>query len=277
VPIARDMLWSASMGPTPLPERVRIAAHFGYRELSVWATDRRELVAAGIDPGEVRRQAEAAGVALSFVDGIAEWYPHEPPRFVIEGASLTVEDLLLSCDAFGATKLAAVAPYPTSAPIDDLIASFAELCDRAADHGVAVALEFTPFPPLDSVAKGWEVVRGAQRSNAGLLFDTWHFFRGNPDYETLATIPGERIFGVQINDGADQLVESLVKDTFLRRRKPGDGVFDLPRVLSVLAACGPLGSVGPEVWSAELQSMPSMDAAREVTESFDRVTEKWRD
>ena len=79
-----------------------------------------------------------------------------------------------------------VAPFPTDESTDSLTERFAAICDRFADVGVAVHLEFTPLPPIGSLATAWEIVRGAGRPNGGILFDTWHFFRGQPDLELLA-------------------------------------------------------------------------------------------
>ena len=44
--------------------------------------------------------------------------------------------------------------------------------------------------------------RYADRANGGIVFDTWHFFRGDPDFDLLATVPGDRIYCVQIDDAA---------------------------------------------------------------------------
>ena len=103
-------------------------------------------------------------------------------------------------------------------------------------------LEFTPVPPIGSLATAWEIVRDADRPNGGILFDTWHFFRGQPDLELLATIPGDRIFSVQFSDGAAEIRESLVKDTYRHRMLPGEGVFDLAGVIDTLTATA--GSAG---------------------------------
>ena len=94
-----------------------------------------------------------------------------------------------------------------------------------------------------------------------ILFDTWHFFRGSPAFEDLEAVPGERIFAVQVDDALPDVIGSLWEDT-QRRLLPGDGCFDLPRVLRTLARIGGLRLVGPEVISPQTAAMAPRDAAR---------------
>ncbi len=258
----KDILWSASLPPADLAERVQAAAAAGFRGISVTPLDsyQDETGSGGLRAGDAAGWAADQGVSLLTLDSIIEWYPHEPPKRSI-GDTHSVEAVLLACDRLGVGSLSALAPYPTTAQLDDLAEAFAGLCERAAGHGLQVHLEFTPFPPVPDLATAWEVVQRAGQHNGGILLDTWHFFRGVPDLELLARIPGERIMAVQLSDGARDFQESLIKDTFRHRHLPGEGTFDLPGVLSVLERIGGLNRVGPEVLSEELFALPVGDAA----------------
>jgi sugar phosphate isomerase/epimerase len=103
-------------------------------------------------------------------------------------------------------------------------------------------------------------VSDSDRGNGGLVFDTWHFFRGSRDFELLEQIPGDRIFVVQFADAAKE-VQGTLREDATRRLLPGDGCFDLPRVVRVLNAIGGLRAVGPEVISPTLAAMPAREAA----------------
>jgi sugar phosphate isomerase/epimerase len=212
-------------------------------------------------PEEVARWAAGQGVALVVVDSVIEWYPHEPPRRMLGAAEYSAAQLLEACGRFGVGSLGALAPFPSQAPVEELAGCFARLCDQAAEHGVRVQLEFTPFPPVPDLATAWEIVSQAGRANGGVLLDTWHFFRGRPDLELLASIPGDRIMGVQLSDGRPEFRESLLKDTFRHRELPGEGSFDLVGLLNVLQSTGGLNQVGPEVLSVELQALEPSEAA----------------
>jgi sugar phosphate isomerase/epimerase len=105
------------------------------------------------------------------------------------------------------------------------------------------------------------IVEAADRPKGGLMFDTLHFFRGNPDFSVLEGVPGERIFAVQVSDGATEVQGSLAEDT-LNRLLPGDGSFDLTRAVAALDRIGGLRWVGPEVISPATRAMPPAEAAR---------------
>lgn len=269
--VVRQVLWSAGVAPTPLAERVRAAVEAGYSVLSISPADLDHVQAEGGDPAEAARWAGDQGVSLSILEGMIEWYPHDPPKRPLGSGPLGVDDILSVADAFDATSLNALAPYPTDCDLDDLAGHFAALCDRAAEHGCQVHFEFTPASPVSDVTTAARLVELADRDNGGILFDTWHFFRVDPDFEKLARVPGHRILAVQVSDGAAELQEGLLPDTFRHRRLPGDGDFDLLGVLGVLDDIGGLRMVGPEVLSVELFALPAAEAAQREAESLDRL------
>jgi sugar phosphate isomerase/epimerase len=138
---------------------------------------------------------------------------------------------------------------------------FAALCDRAADIGAEVQLEFMPFTAVKDLAAAWEVVGAADRPNGGLVIDTWHFFRSGSDIAVLADIPGDRVFSVQVSDAPAEPSAPLVEETF-NRLLPGEGDLDLTGLLAALDRTGALRWVGPEVLSPVTAAMAPTEAAR---------------
>jgi sugar phosphate isomerase/epimerase len=261
VNVARGVFWAAPFGRLDFRERVALAAANGYRSVSASLND----------PADGRAIADDAGIELAVLDGVSEWYAHEAPKRPLGMENYSVDDVLRGAEQLGVDAISAIAPFPTDVTTEAMVGGFAALCDRAAEHGLRVQLEFTAFPAVDSLAMAWEIVRLADRANGGIVLDTWHFFRGDPDFDVLASVPGERIFAVQVSDGAKEVQGSLVKDTFLYRRLPGEGSFDLGRVIGVLRETGGLNDVGPEVMSAELAELAPSDAARRTAEAMDRL------
>jgi sugar phosphate isomerase/epimerase len=269
--VRRQVLWSAGIAPTSLAERIEAAAVNGYEILSIMPTDYEQVRAEGREPAELKRLATDRGVDLAVLDGLIEWHPHDPPKRPLGNSDFSVDDVLRIGEAFGVSSINALAPYPTSLSMDDLAGCFAALCDRAAEQGLRVHFEFTPRSPVSDVSTAAELIGLANRANGGILFDTWHFFRVNPELHKLRRVPGERIFAVQISDGTAGFEEGLLADTFRHRRLPGEGVFDLRGALAALDAIGGLRLVGPEVLAVELFALPAAEAARRAAESLDRL------
>jgi sugar phosphate isomerase/epimerase len=267
----RKLLWSASLASAELPVRLAAASGAGFDALSLGATDAGYVRALGSEPSEWARRAADVGVELTVLDGLSDWYTHDPPPGHWHSIDVGVDEILLDAVAFGARTVGALAPFRTPLDIAGMAEHYAHLCDRAGEHGLLVHFEFTPKSPIDDLAKALELVTLADRRNGGILFDTWHFYRVNPDFDALAKVPGEKIFAVQVSDGAAEYEENLIADTFRHRRMPGEGVFDLTRVLRALDSMGSLELVGPEVLSVEQFALPPDEAARRLIAAYDAV------
>lgn len=267
----RGVLWSAMLGGAPLDARIDAAITNGFRGITVGLDDVEAMAATGGSAPDAVARARDGGLEHVLLEALASWYEHVPAPAWFTSAAFDTDDHLRAVEALDLAHVTVVAALPATEPTEALVERFATVCDRFADLGVSVHLEFTPVPPIGSLAVAWDIVRGADRPNGGILFDTWHFFRGDPDLDLLGTIPGQRIFSVQISDGAPELRESLIKDTWRHRLLPGEGTFDLERVLSTLDAISGLRLVGPEVLSVELNELAPVEAMRRAAASTDRV------
>jgi sugar phosphate isomerase/epimerase len=256
----RWVLWSGTIGlESAVLDRFPAATAGGYDYVSLSPLDVARSAEQGLSAAEIRRRADDAGLGL-IVDPVMNWHPAtEASRSRFAGFS--TDEALDMSEAVGAISITAIASSTSAAPIDELIELFGSLCDRAANIGALVHLEFIPMTPIADLATAWRIVREADRQNGGILFDTWHFFRGSADYDVLATVPGDRILAVQVDDAHQAVTGSLWEDT-QRRLLPGAGCFDLARVLQTLALAGGLRLVGPEVISPETAAMPAAEAAR---------------
>lgn len=258
-PVAEWVLWAGTVGfDGPLPERFAAAADAGCDRVTLSPPDVERASAAGLSAGEIGRRARDLGLSIT-VDPVMNWYPDSAPatsRF----AGVQVDAALRICAAVGADSLSAIATQSSDVPVQQLPDHFARLCDAAAEFGAEVHLEFIPFTIVADLAAAWDIVRTADRANGGLVFDTWHFFRGRPDFAALSAVPGERIMQVQLDDAA-AVPDGPLREETQRRLLPGDGAFDLPRVIRALADIGGLRRVGPEVISPVLAAMPTREAA----------------
>jgi len=252
-------LWAGTVGFTsPLAERFAAAAATGCREATLSPPDVLRAAQDGTAAAEIGRQARDLGLDL-VVDPVMNWYPDREPspsRF----AGVSTDDALRICEALGVTSLSAIATASSDVPVPDLAGYFGRLCDRAAGFGARVHLEFIPFTIVRTLRIAWDLVRAADRPNGGLVFDTWHFFRGEPDFEVLAGIPGDRIFQVQLDD-APAVPSGPLREETQRRLLPGDGALDLVAAIRALDRIGGLRRVGPEVISPDLAALPILDAA----------------
>ncbi|MCW2613429.1 MAG: Xylose isomerase protein barrel [Frankiales bacterium] len=263
MPVPPDIgwvLWSGTVGlESPVPARIEAAQAAGFSRLSVSPLDVARAAEQGTPPRDLGQQIRGAGLEI-VMDPVMNWYGGDPPAGSRFGRFSTEEALRMS-EALEVVTMTAIGQPPAKARDVDVAEAFGVLCDRAADIGAQVHLEFIPMTEVADLATAWAIVQAADRANGGILFDTWHFFRGRPDYDVLRSVPGERIFAVQIDDALAEPRADLREDT-LNRLLPGDGDFDLPRVVAELHRTGGLRWVGPEVISPVLAAMSPVGAAQ---------------
>jgi sugar phosphate isomerase/epimerase len=254
------VLWAGTVGlDSPLPERMDAAVAGGFDRLSISPLDVAAAAATGTTARDLGRRIRDEGLGIVF-DPVMGWHNNMPGPGPY--AAFQLDDVLRMGEAIGAAALTVLGPFSTGEATDgELEERFVALCHRASGFGAQVQLEFIPFTVIRDVRAAWSIVDGAGCHNGGVVVDTWHFFRGNPDLTSLESLPAERIFAVQVADGDAEPKGSMAEDTF-HRRLPGDGVFALEAVLATLARMNALRWVGPEVISPETAAMAPRDAAR---------------
>jgi sugar phosphate isomerase/epimerase len=142
-----------------------------------------------------------------------------------------------------------------------------------AEAGAKMAAEFSPLGKVTSIPAALAVVEAAGADRAGVMIDTWHYFRGDSTWEDLETMPLERIAYVQFADAPKPASDDAMDETMNRRVMPGDGAFDLTRFASTLLERGWQGLVSVEVLSHDLRRLPVPEFARMAHETTARY---WR-
>jgi sugar phosphate isomerase/epimerase len=263
------VLCSGTLAPTvSFRERVDAAVAGGFAGISLWGRDYERARADGLSDADIRAELADRGLVVAELDGAWAWLPGAAEVEI--GGALAQEaffqyredDLFRLGDAVGARSINAVDVFGGDWGVDDAAEAFASLCDRAAEHNLLVHLEFLPWSRIPDVATAWTIVDTADPPNGGIAVDSWHFFRGSPDWDTLASVPGGRVLGIQLSDGPEQPEDNLISATLRARRLPGAGDFDLARLVGTLEKIGAAAPVGVEIFSDELHAIAPDEAAR---------------
>ncbi|MDH3755119.1 MAG: sugar phosphate isomerase/epimerase [Acidimicrobiia bacterium] len=244
--------------PTPLDQRVPAAAAAGFTGI-------------GLHLGEWLRLGASNGAADECRDLLAE---HDIVIAELEalrgfGYEGRTDDLAArletaayeAADALGARYLQVIGPYDGTPA--DAAAQFGALCDRAADHGLLVGIEFLPFTNIATAGDAAEIVERCGRDNAGGCVDIWHHERGASDMQLIRDLPADRIYSVQLSDGPLVPVDGdhYDDDCLTNRLAPGEGEFDIAGFIRELDANGSTAPLSMEICSTRLWERPIEEAA----------------
>jgi sugar phosphate isomerase/epimerase len=218
----------------PIDERVALAAAHGFTSIGLYVGHYAQLERDGFAPGGLLELLDEHGVRLAEIEVVPGLGRDGEGGERAAGIEATAWRM---ADAFGCRYLQVIGP--AAAPLSDAAAAFGGVCDRAADHGLVVGLEFLPFTDIVSVHDARAIVETADRPNGGICVDIWHHERGARDLPAIAALPPELVTGVQLNDGTRVPEDpEYYTDCLRNRRAPGDGEFEFAAFLQALVRAG---------------------------------------
>jgi sugar phosphate isomerase/epimerase len=230
----------------PIADRVRLASANGFDGIGLYVGHYAALEREGAAPGPLRELLADHHIALREIEVVAGLGADGPGG---AGAAEREAVAFRMADEFGCRYLQTIGPGGDD--LDGATRAFGGLCDRAADHGLVVGLEFLPFTDITDVTHARAIVEGAGRTNGGLCVDVWHHERGARDLSAIAALPGEMIMAIQLNDGSAVAADTdYYTDCLSNRVAPGDGEFDLVGFMAAVRGTGTGAPVSVEVCSA---------------------------
>lgn len=246
--------------PFAFEDRVRAIADTGWQGLGLWHADLLEIdrtigfEAAGALLAD-------AGLGIVEVEFLADWWTDGAVR---ADSDRRRELLFRAASPLGVRHVKTGLGMGGAVPDRDvLLRQFRRLAAEAADAGLLIALEPSPFSNLPTLRDGVEFVAEADHPHAGLMVDTWHVVRGGTRYAELpALLPVELVFGVELDDGRRTPRGPAFEDTIHNRMFCGEGEFDVPSFIATLLRIGYAGAWGVEIISDELRAMPLTDGLR---------------
>jgi 4-hydroxyphenylpyruvate dioxygenase len=138
--------------------------------------------------------------------------------------------------------------------IDRAAADFAELGDLAKKHGVRVGYEALAWGRnVNDYRDAWEIVRRANHERIGLILDSFHTLARRSPLEPIASIPGDRIFLVQLAD-APKLDMDVLSWSRHFRNFPGQGDLAVVDFVKAVEATGYSGPLSLEIFNDQFRA-----------------------
>jgi sugar phosphate isomerase/epimerase len=154
----------------------------------------------------------------------------------------------------------------TAGSLNPIARALVDLAEATEDVGVDIAVEFNASPVVKSLQSGVRVSEIADHPRVGVLFDTAHYHVTPTKLSDVNEDSVKWIKHVHLNDMPDKPADLTHRD--FDRVLPGEGVLDLPEIISALEKGGYEGYFSIELFNAELWELPTKEAARSCYESL---------
>jgi len=181
-----------------LEDKLRVIRDAGFGGIEIWAKDL--VTHPGGVPGAVAA-IRASGLRVSSFQLLKDYegldaHLHE---YKIDIA----KSLLDLMDAVGANLLVVASSTSAyaSADMDKIVADLRSLATLATPRQVRIAFGAPAWGKwINEYPAVWEAVRRADRENLGVLINAFHLLARGTPLDGIDTIPGERVFLVQLAD-----------------------------------------------------------------------------
>jgi 2-keto-myo-inositol isomerase len=244
---------------------VRAAAGAGFEYLEIWAAKLGRFL-------ESRTTAELKEL---FAEHKVKPYSINSIEHITFREAKAHERLLSECEDLCRIAGELDCPYivvvPSPLPegkaredvIEESVRVLTELSLIAERFGVSLAFEFLGQPrcSVQTLRLADEIVKAAGRANVGLVIDSFHFYAGGSELESIEALDPQRLFIFHINDAEDRPRDEL-QDS--HRLLPGLGILPLKEIIGALNRIGYDRVASVEIFRPEYWERDPFELAREA-------------
>ena len=269
-------LWAANVSGRSIDEKIRVAQAGNFSKISLFPSDVAQAENEGLSLKALREKLERNGISVTTLDPFTRWLPEwNPPdtfdKQMTEFLGTDEDTFFRMAEALQVTSISVIEVFNMKFPPEVWVTSFQRICDKAADRGLNVQLEFMPWgtSSVDSLAKAWRIVQAADRDNGGLMFDTWCYLNSERNDELLRQISAQKVFQVQLASANDSLQgNTMLHEAMHHRRRLGSGNDELRSVVKTLQASGKLNEVGIEVFSDDFAQRDAAELGSQLAQDL---------
>jgi 2-keto-myo-inositol isomerase len=250
---------TSTIKPTPLLQKIAIAGSAGYEAIEPWNDEIGDFLNHGGSLADLKKAISDAGLKVVSVIALMDWATAEGREYqrVLEVCKRRMEQ----ATALGSPYIVASPPGGTVDP-EHITSRFGELFRLGRSIGVEPAMEFLGFvAQINSVASAWAIASGCGEPGAKVVADVFHMIRGGGSVDDLLMLEGSRLACFHINDVP--AVPDPLTQTDHDRVMVGEGIADLPRVISNLRTIGYHGPLSLELFNHALWHDDAADVARD--------------
>lgn len=257
-----------------LEEKLDAIARAGFRGVEIFDPD---FIASPLSARQVGAIARDLGLELTLFQPLRDFegLPEPLRRAALDRAERKFD---VMGEMGVSTLLVCSSIHPAAQPgLDRAAADFHALGERAARRRLKVGYEALAWGTwINDHRDAWEVVRRADHPAVGLILDSFHTLSREIPVMSIATLPREKLFLVQLADAPRLTLDRLSWSRHFRNL-PGQGDLDLVGFLKAVATTGYDGAVSLEIFNDQFRASSAravaLDGHRSLIHLIDQVRE----
>src|SRR3954449_1390337 len=234
-----------------LDEKLRAIAEAGFDAVEIFEND---FLSFGGGPREVGNMCRDLGLEICAFQPFRDFEGMPEPQRIrnfaraerkFEVMQELQTDLLLICSNVSPASLGG---------IDRAADDFRELGELAAKRSLRVGYEALAWGRhVNDYRDAWEIVRRADHPAIGIILDSFHALAPGFPVRAMASIPGDKIFLVQLAD-APKLELDILSWSRHFRSFPGQGDLPVGEFMEAVAATGYSGPLSLEIFNDQFRA-----------------------
>lgn len=252
----------------PIADRMTAMATAGYGSATLWPAD---LFVHFEDPEATIAQIQASPVAVSAYQCVRD-LEGSPPEVKARKVQLARQFLdqmqLIGCDTL---VLCSNVNDGLDRDWARAVADLQAIGELAQSRCARIAFEPICYGGwINNYITGWDLVRDADHPNVGMVLDAAHIFLPGTPLDKIATIPGDKIFLVELNDFP---LTQFDNRELLRNYRlfPGEGTQPLQNFVDRVLATGYAGPISLEVFNARYRAATPEFVARRGMRALEQL------
>ncbi|WP_421083227.1 bifunctional sugar phosphate isomerase/epimerase/4-hydroxyphenylpyruvate dioxygenase family protein [Rothia nasimurium] len=255
-----------------LKNKFKAAAVAGFNGVEIFEQD---LIVAPESPEEISAYAQELGLTLDLYQPLRDIEGVDEATFARN--LHRAEEKFKLMRRMGIDLILVCSNVATASYDDDALAAkqLGQLADLASAYHIKVAYEALAWGKfVNTYQRSWKIVQEANRKNLGVCLDSFHILSRGSSLDDISTIPGDKIFFLQLAD-APAMSLDILEWSRHHRLFPGEGNFDLTAFLAAVLSAGYAGPLSLEVFNDTFRQTnlyrTALDAHRSLTWLIDET------
>lgn len=254
----RYSLNSSTIKPTPILEKIRVAAEAGFEAIELWHDDIDRHLSGGGTLSEIRRALDDTGLTVPTTVMLKGWCEPDGPEY-----RSGIEECKRRMDQTAVVGAPHAVAGPPHGPVDFDLAGqrYGELLDLGIQMGVRPAMEYLGIAQeVNSIGAALTIMEKSGHPDATIVLDPFHDFRGGAGCEDIAKLTASQIAVCHFDDAPADPPPNEQRDP--DRVMPGEGIIDLNRFCELLREVDYSGWISLELFREDLWQRDPLEVAR---------------